>query len=248
MALPIKPQCETNKITGKYVAVDINWETCNSVDDPETLVFYPLGGMQSKGVDRSQDTEDVTDDRTVGDYRESIGTSKNWSFSGNGIMNHTDSAKSNLVTLDQLYSMPGATYLHVRITEPHMVTYAYVLVTNFSKQWPTDQPITFDLEMVATTSRYGVKVTEPTAYVEPTSLVVSPGEMTLKVGRRGRLSVDVLPEGAARGVIYTSDDTDTATVSPTGMVTAVAVGTANISVTHPDNPALDETSVITVEA
>lgn len=248
MALPIKPQCETTKITGKYVAVDFNWETCNDVDDPATLVFIPLGGMQQKGLDRSQDTADVTDDQTVGDFRESIGTSKNWSFSGNGVMNHTDSAKSNLVTLDQLYSLPGPTYLHVRITEPHMVSYVYVLVTNFSKQWPTDEPITFDLELVAATSRYGVKIEEPTAFVEPASLEISPDTMTIKVGRRARLAADVLPAGASIGVFYTSDDTGVATVTPTGNVMGVAVGTTTITVTHPDNGALSEQVTITVEA
>lgn len=75
-----KPDCGTTKTTGKQVAVDINWEVCGNVADPRLLEFKPLGGMRGKDLDMSQETEDVTDDRSVGDYAGVIGTTKTLRF------------------------------------------------------------------------------------------------------------------------------------------------------------------------
>lgn len=246
MALLPKKDCPSSKITGKQVGIAINWEACGDVADPTTLVFKPLGGLQTKGIDRSQATEDVTDDATKGDFAEMIGTTKSFNFSGSGFMNHTDSAVSNLVALDGLYSQTGTTTLHVRITEPHLTTYAYMIVTNFSKDWPSTAPITFELEMVATTSAYGVKVVETVPYTAPTGLTLEPTTLSLNVGQKSALITSVQPAGAPQSVAFSSDAPEFATVTATGVVTAVAAGVANITAKSPYDDAVSETCIVTV--
>ena len=66
-----------------------------------------------------------------------------------------------------------------------------------------------------------------------TSLTVAPSSATVTVGQTRALTPTVTqPTGApAATVIYTSSDTAVATVSPAGVVTAVAAGTVTITVT-----------------
>lgn len=245
MALPQKTNCPTTKITGKYVALDINWDTCGNIEDPTLLEFHPLGGLQSKGLERSQSTEDVTDDQTLGDYAELIGTIKSFTLSGSGIMNHTDSNVSNLATLDKLYSQDGTTYVHVRITEPHITTYAYCIVTNFSKDWPATAPITFDIELVNTASGYGVKVVE-TNPITPTSVTLGAANIDLTEGAKFALNPILAPVNAPKQFTWESDTPAVATVDSKGVVTAVSAGTAEITVTHKDAPLVTDSVTITV--
>lgn len=244
MALPQKPDCGTTKTTGKQVAVDINWEVCGNVADPRQLEFVPLGGMRGKNLDLSQETEDVTDDRTVGDYAETIGTTKNFTFSADGIANYTDGNLNNLNAVEAMYRQPGPLYLHVRITEPALTTYAYCLVTNFSKSFPHDSAVTFDLEMVATTSDYGVLTVETKPFDPVTGVTVTPGTMTLEIGESALLTAAVQPATAQQGVMFESDDTGVATVDGAGRVTAVASGTAEITVKSAVDS--DKTATMTV--
>lgn len=245
MAMPSKPNCPTSKITGKYVMLDINWDTCGNIDDPTTLDFKPLGGLQSKGVDRSQATEDVTDDQTIGDYAELIGTIKSFTLSGSGIMNHTDTNKSHLETLDKLYSQDGTTFVHVRITEPHITTYAYCIVTNFSKQWPATAPITFDIELVNTASGYGVKVVETNPIV-PTAISFGATNVDMAIGGEFAANPIMTPKNAPKNLDWTSDTEATATVDKNGVITAIDTGTATITATHKDYPLVTASMTVTV--
>lgn len=247
MALPpVKPNCPTTKVAGKNVSIDVCWEVCGDITDPTVLVFKPLGGMQTKGMSRSQETEDTTDDRTVGDYGESIGTRKTMSFSGSGFMNYTDNEYSNLVALDFLFAQPGDLRLHVRITEPHATTYAYMIVSDYSRDFPTDTPVTFELELLTTGSGYGVLMVPTIPFVTPTSVTVDPTTLALTVGATSSLATEVLPAGAQQAVQFTTSDPSFATVSPIGVVTAVAAGEATITATVPGFPALTATCVVTV--
>lgn len=60
-----------------------------------------------------------------------------------------------------------------------------------------------------------------------TSLVLSPKEVTLKVGETQQLTATVKPDKTA--VTYSSDNEKVATVDKNGLITAVAVGKATIS-------------------
>ena len=247
MALPpVKPNCPTNKVPGKRVAIDVCWDVCGNIADPTILVFKPLGGMQTKGLARSQETEDVTDDRTVGDYGESIGTRKTMSISGSGFMNYTDSAYSNLVALDFLFAQEGDLRLHVRLTEPHATTYAYMIVSNYGRDFPTDTPVTFELEMQTTGSDYGVMVVPTVPFVVPTGVTVTPATLALSVGDNSTLAAVVAPVGAQQAVTYTASAPLIASVSPIGIVTANGVGKSIITATVPGYPALTGICTVTV--
>lgn len=246
MALPTKPDCGVTTITGRQVALDINWDTCGDITDPTVLVFKPLGGLQTKGLQRSQETEDGTDDRTVGDYDDMIGTSKTMTLSGNGIMKYTDDAYSNLVLLDDLFDMPGETKVHVRLTEPTRTTYAYMLLSTFNKNYPTKETVKFDLEFSITASGYSVMKRETVAYVEPTGVTVDPATLALSVGGVTALITTIEPTGAPTSVTFESDDESVATVSTTGVVKGVGAGTANITVTSAYASLITGACVVTV--
>lgn len=67
--------------------------------------------------------------------------------------------------------------------------------------------------------------------VEPQAVEIVPSSLTLSKGMKERLSVQLTPSNASGSLIWTSDAMDVATVDPeTGVVTAVAEGTANIKV------------------
>lgn len=246
MLPPVKPSCPSGKITGKRVTIDVNWETCGDVIDPTILVFKPLGGMQTKGLQRSQETESVRDDRSVGDYDEVIGTLKTMSISASGFMNYTDGEYSNMVNLDLLWAQPGDLRLHVRLTEEHATTYAFMIVSNYSRDFPTDTPVTFELELATTASAYGVMVVPTMPYVEPASIILDPDTLALTVGDSGTLTSAVLPVGAPQSVAFASSDAAVATVSPIGIVTAHSVGTATITATAPSKPTVTASCEVTV--
>ena len=67
--------------------------------------------------------------------------------------------------------------------------------------------------------------------VEPQAVEIVPSSLKLSKGMTERLSVKLTPSNASGNLIWTSDDMSVATVdSETGVVTAVAKGTANIKV------------------
>lgn len=67
--------------------------------------------------------------------------------------------------------------------------------------------------------------------VEPQAVEIVPSSLTLSKGMKERLSVKLTPSNASGNLIWTSDNMSVATVdSETGVVTAVAKGTANIKV------------------
>jgi len=75
-----------------------------------------------------------------------------------------------------------------------------------------------------------VNVTEPTFPV--TGVTVTPTSLELVEGETEELTPNVAPSNATnKNVTWLSDDTDVATVSTAGLVTAVGVGTAIITVT-----------------
>ena len=67
--------------------------------------------------------------------------------------------------------------------------------------------------------------------MEPQAVEIVPSSLKLSKGMKERLSVQLNPSNASGNLVWTSDAMSVATVdSETGVVTAVAVGTANIKV------------------
>jgi uncharacterized protein YjdB/protocatechuate 3,4-dioxygenase beta subunit len=126
--------------------------------------------------------------------------------------------------------------------------------TNKSVTWASDKPdiATVDAsglvtavaagtaKITATTADGGftatgiitVEVPPPPPVVRVTGVTVAPDVATIEVGASAQLDAEVLPVDAAnQAVTWTSSDEAVATVSDTGLVTAVAAGTATITVT-----------------
>lgn len=79
-----------------------------------------------------------------------------------------------------------------------------------------------------------------------TSLTITPNPLTLTQGGTRQLSVTAYPAGADNSVSWSSGNDNVATVSPTGLVTAVGEGTAVITATSNENGNIKATVTVTV--
>lgn len=85
--------------------------------------------------------------------------------------------------------------------------------------------------------------------VKVNSIKLSDTTASIEVGAKKPLAASVLPENAEnRAIVWTSDNTSVATVdAATGLVTAVKVGTANITATAQDGSNVSAVCVVTVK-
>lgn len=84
--------------------------------------------------------------------------------------------------------------------------------------------------------------------VDVTGVTITQEDQILVVGDTVQLAATVAPSDASnKDVTWASDDTDTATVSTTGLVTAVAAGSAIITVTTDDGSKTDTISLTVSE-
>ena len=82
--------------------------------------------------------------------------------------------------------------------------------------------------------------------VAPTSLSVSPASISLYEGESETLSLNVAPLNANKSVTWSSAKPSVATVSSSGQVTALSVGTATITATSTLDNSVKGTTLITV--
>lgn len=82
----------------------------------------------------------------------------------------------------------------------------------------------------------------------PESITRSPATTTIEVDGTRHITVSVMPEEADQNVKFTSSNTDTATVSSTGLITGVAAGTATITIKSSVNSKVTATVAVTVTA
>ena len=96
---------------------------------------------------------------------------------------------------------------------------------------------------------HNVEVTEYTYVIPgdgPQSITIS-GEPEMIVGKTMTLSASVLPTGVSQNVIWSADNESIATVSPTGVVTAVKEGTVYITATSAVDEEVFETLKIRIK-
>lgn len=86
-----------------------------------------------------------------------------------------------------------------------------------------------------------IKATKP----KPKKITISGSKYVAK-GKKITLKATVLPEGASQSVIWTSGDTDIATVSSKGVVKGVGTGKVTITATSKKNQKVKKTFKITV--
>ena len=89
-----------------------------------------------------------------------------------------------------------------------------------------------------------VSVQDITPVVHVTSVTVSPATVNLNVGQKGQLSATIAPAIATnKNVTWSSTSPTIATVSVTGQVTAVAVGSTTIKATAADGGFLHQATI-----
>lgn len=86
------------------------------------------------------------------------------------------------------------------------------------------------------------------AVVAPTSVTISPSTVSIAPLATAQLTATVLPSGANQAVTWSSSDVTKATVSPAGLVTAVATGSAVITATSVADPTKSVTRNVTITA
>lgn len=88
---------------------------------------------------------------------------------------------------------------------------------------------------------------EPVDEADVTAVTVTPPTLALLVDQSGQLTADVEATGDAdESVTWTTSAPAVATVSNTGVVTAVGAGTATITATSVFNPAVSDSATVTV--
>ena len=88
-------------------------------------------------------------------------------------------------------------------------------------------------------------ITEPEIPV--TGLTVTPGTVTIEVGRTRTLTYEIMPANATdKSVTWSSSNASVATVDASGAVTALSAGTTTITATSNSNPTVMDTCIVTV--
>lgn len=163
--------CEANTTTGKTVIVEY-FIGCTD-KEPTSEQWKVLGGLRTKELTTTYDTEDTTADDSVGNVRESITTFRTVSFSGDGIMRRMGATADALKELYLHFCDPKTTGGQptgwFRITDPHVTHTIPGIITEFSRSFPNDAAITFSLAISATASLAGVKVEETKALLDEKS-------------------------------------------------------------------------------
>jgi len=104
------------------------------------------------------------------------------------------------------------------------------------------------VELTYTGRRVPPTITRTPAPIAVTGVTVAPTTASIQVGKTRDLEALVAPVGASQQVTWTTSDPAKATVSPTGLVTAVAIGTATITATSKADPTKNGTATITITA
>ena len=102
------------------------------------------------------------------------------------------------------------------------------------------------VELNYTARRVAPTITRLPAPIVVAAVDVTPATLSLEVGDTGDLEVVVTPAGASQQVIWTSSAPAIASVSETGLVTALAVGTATITATSVADGTKTDTCAVTV--
>ena len=246
--------CKLPGYAGRMVLLEY-FLACGDVDPTgPDVAWAPIGPMTTKSFNLTWETSDVSTDQTVGNLMENIATWQSLEISGSGIATPQDGTRSNLTALTKHIANPGPEFSHqpvmwLRMTFPDVTFIAYMIATTISRDAPSGEPVTYEFSATATGSDFGLIVqdTPDPSAPDATSITVTPaGPLALEVGDTEQLAAVVAPSGASQVVHYSSDDDQVATVSTTGLVTAVADGPATITVTSVSTPAVSATVSVTV--
>jgi uncharacterized repeat protein (TIGR02543 family) len=98
-------------------------------------------------------------------------------------------------------------------------------------------------------TKYWSKTISFTVTAAVTGITLNPGELRLPVGGTATLAAGIIPANAAnQGKNWSSDNPTIATVSSGGVVSGVVAGTTIIRVASAENPSIQTSCTVTVEA
>lgn len=241
-----------------YVGRDVTMEyalACGDVDPrPPEFVWTRFGAMRTKEFTMNWDTADTTADDSVGGLRGNLATFKTFEVTGDGVarLREKGGGPSGFVTLSKHFANPGEEYSNqpvvwIRMTFPDLTFIAYMLMSELSRSAPYDDVVTFSFSAMATDSDFGLIVEDtPNPAVSPTAVTVTPETAALTVGQTRQLSRSFTPSNANPGGTWSSSAPAIASVSSTGLVTALDEGTATITFTSTKDNTKSDSCAVTV--
>ncbi len=218
--LPVNPTVSSGKIAGVEVSV-----TDNSISaSPSSAWTINSSGSYWTITDGSNQIYHKKGGSTGTDLEYGANSNKYlWSISRNGDANYKMAAVNDNVEQDRgmLYNTTNSCFGGYALSNINATGYTGILL--FVRE--SDIPV-----------------------VAVTGVSLDKSELSLSEGRKYTLTATITPSDATnQNVTWSSDNTTVATVSDSGVVTAVAEGTANITVTTEDG-GFAATCTVTVEA
>lgn len=244
--------CKNQKFVGRTAILEYAIGCGDEM--PAAADWKRLGAMRAKELTIEWETTDATADDSIGALRENLATFQTLSVSGDGVLKVAGTGAAALIALTKHVIKPEATggepVAWIRLTFPDLTFTFFSIVTNMSRSAPYDDVATYSFEASATASDFGLMVEDtPDPDAPAVDIVaVTPATASIAEGATRQLTAAITPTGAAQGVIWSSSDTDTATVSQTGLVTAVVAGTATITATSTADSAKKGECAVTVTA
>ena len=244
------PVCHNPKYIGKKVLLEFAIGCGDAL--PATADWKRMGSMNTKSLSNEWDTDDTTTDDSPGTLRENIATYQNLTISGDGKHKVSGPGAADLTELNKHQLNPistgGQPSVWLRMTYPDITITAYMLLTSWSREAPTDASVTYSMEATATSSDFGIIVEDtpnPDA-VDVASVTLAPSTAAMEVGDAEQLSAIVAPATAHQVVYFTSSNPAVATITPQGLVRANAVGAATITARAATDSSKTATCAVTV--
>lgn len=239
--------CAGSKFVGKDVLFEFAL-ACGDVD-PSSLSWLPLGAARNKSQNISSDTVDATADDSVGSFRDTLTTFKTFEVTVDGVTKRDDGTTTNQYVLFQHYVTDPQPYCWIRMTGPIKTVVAFCVLTEFSEEAPYDDVMTYSISASATARDGGAdSVIVSLTPVAVTGVTVTPATAIVETGNTTNLDASVQPSGAVQGVTWASDTPAVATVSASGVVTGVSLGSAVITATSVSDPLFDDSCTVKVVA
>lgn len=243
-------QNDTGKLIGKVAVLRMAFGCADTV--PALSEWKRLGAMTTKGIDYSMNTVSSEADDAKG-LVENLVNNMDFTISGEGEFRKTD--KENEIgawrlskyIFDEVQAGRQPTlWARFDFVGEEAGTYimGYMNTTSWSGDFGTSDISTFSGEWkVYDADSVVFEVADPVA---ATGVDVSPATASLAVGATQQLTAAVTPADATnKSVTWTSSAPGIATVTNTGLVKAVAKGSATITATTADG-GFTKTSAITV--
>lgn len=243
--MPANCQTDNTKLFGRAIVLEVADGCADTL--PQESEWMALAAGTSKGFDFSPNSVTSDADDTKG-YVESIVTNADFTISFEGEVRRNDK-------LDQYGVFRLIKYFNTEIQAARQPTLwvrmefgavtfqGYMLINALSSDGGSNDIITFSTEFKVAAADT-IQILDTDEVVPATGVTVTPATASLAVGATRQLTGTVNPTDATdRTGTWTTSDATKATVSSTGLVTAVAAGSATITFTSSDGGFTGTTAV-----